>query len=141
MHTVSHGTYRLPDMDFIYSLLLTHLIFVGNIIYANVLGVHLIILNSLDVATDMLNRKGVTYSDRPISHFMGELVGWKDVMTNLNDGPQLREQRRLFAQTFGSRAALTVFEPTLEGHTRNCIREILQSPVLDRTMVTEHARR
>jgi cytochrome P450 len=125
----------------IYSLLLAYLVFVGDIIHADILGVHLIILNSLDVAADMLNRKGAIYSDRPASHFMGELVGWKDVMSHLNDGPQLREQRRLFAQTFGSRAALTVFEPTLEGHTRKCIREILQSPTLDRAMVTEYVRR
>lgn len=83
----------------------------GDIVHAHVAGTHMIILNSYEVAMEMLAKKGANYSDRPPSFFASELVGWKNGTALRNDGPQLKEIRRLFAQEIGTKDRLERFAP------------------------------
>ena len=47
--------------------------FPGNIIYLNVMGNEMIVLNCVDDARELLDRRGALYSSRPRSVFAGEM--------------------------------------------------------------------
>lgn len=46
---------------------------VGEIVYVHVLGRPMIILNSFDAAKELLEKRGVNYSDRPRLVFIQEM--------------------------------------------------------------------
>jgi cytochrome P450 len=102
-------------------------VILGDVVYANVAGTHMIIINSVETASELLEDRGSNYSDRMSQYFIAELVGWKDGMLYLNDGPEFREHRRLFARTIGSKATLEEFEPMIRLRTRHFLRQLLSA--------------
>jgi hypothetical protein len=46
----------------------------GDIVYSRVLGQHIIIIGSIDVARELLDRRSATYSDRPFLQTNEEYV-------------------------------------------------------------------
>jgi len=46
----------------------------------SVFGQQMVILNSAQTAIEMLDKKSLIYSDRPIIPMGGELVGWKKLL-------------------------------------------------------------
>ncbi|KAI0341374.1 cytochrome P450 [Trametopsis cervina] len=84
----------------------------GDVVHLNVTGQSTVVLGSLQAAAELLDNRGLMYSDRPPAVMAGELVGW-----NLGLGyspgphsPRFREFRRMFQQFMGPRAAQ---DPTL----------------------------
>jgi cytochrome P450 len=114
---------------------------VGVMLYIREAGVPWVILNSLDIAIDLLQTQGDTYSDRSPSHFLGSLIGWKSMTVFLNDGPQLKEHRSLMLRTLGSKASLKQFEPTVTLHTRNFLSQLLKDSQPDHVSVHPHIRK
>jgi cytochrome P450 len=100
----------------------------GDIYRATILGQEAIVINSVEIANALLIQRAQSYSHRPHMVFGGDLVGWKDLMTLLDDGPQHKEQRRLVAQEMGTRAALGQFSPMMETKTREFICAVLDEP-------------
>jgi hypothetical protein len=49
---------------------------IGDVVYINVLGQEMIILNSSKAAVDLLDKRSANYSDRPVVMMCGEIVGW-----------------------------------------------------------------
>ena len=45
----------------------------GNIIYLSVLGRPIIVINSIEDARELLDKRGVTYSERPPTPLMSDL--------------------------------------------------------------------
>ncbi|KAG1876583.1 cytochrome P450 [Suillus subalutaceus] len=56
----------------------------GDISHVEVLGQHIIVLNSVKSAVDMLDKKGTVYSDRPVLPMGGELHRWRHHSANLS---------------------------------------------------------
>lgn len=98
----------------------------GDLVHVNVLGTHMIIVNSVEKATSML--QDVNYIDRPSSFFLAEVVGWKHVLTFLNDGPRFKAGRRLFKQILGTKSLTKRFSPMIQPKTQDFIRKILDDP-------------
>jgi hypothetical protein len=46
----------------------------GDIVYSRVLGQHIIIINSIEVARELLDRRSAIYSDRPFIQANEEYV-------------------------------------------------------------------
>lgn len=92
------------------------------------MGTHMIVLNSVEAATAMLQRKGANYSDRPDFFFVNKLAGGGDAAPSLDEGPQLRETRRIFAQEIGSKNALARFASVKEARIRDFLRRLLEDP-------------
>jgi hypothetical protein len=88
----------------------------------------MVILNSVEAALDLLDRKGQIYSDRPSFHFGGELVGWNMSLPMSKLGDRLKELRRMLLRTVGTRHALDQFIPMEEIETARFIRRILDEP-------------
>ncbi|KAF9498666.1 cytochrome P450 [Pleurotus eryngii] len=100
----------------------------GDICSITILGRTVIILNSPETATDMLDKKSSIYSDRPILQMGGELVGWKNTMALLPYGERFRNHRRSFHRTIGTRSSVTQFHSPQELETRKFLSRVLVNP-------------
>ncbi|KAG1817986.1 cytochrome P450 [Suillus subaureus] len=100
----------------------------GDITHIEVLGRHIIVLNSVKIAMEMMDRKSTLYSDRPVFPMVGELVGWKDSLAFLSHGDQLRRQRRNLQRVIGSRAAVDVYNAIEEVETLRFLKCVLAKP-------------
>ncbi|KAG2069748.1 cytochrome P450 [Suillus decipiens] len=108
----------------------------GDITHIEVLGRHIIVLNSFKTAIEMMNRKGTLYSDRPFLPMLGELVGWKDSLPFLSYGDLCRQHRRNLYKVIGSRAAVDVYNEIEEVETRRFLKRVLAKP----DQLQEHVR-
>ncbi|KAG1804548.1 cytochrome P450 [Suillus subaureus] len=100
----------------------------GDISHVEVLGQHIIVLNSVKSAVDMLDKKGTMYSDRPVLPMGGELVGWKHVMALLPYGDRFHQLRKNIHQVIGNHAALNVYHPIEEIETRRFLKRVFSNP-------------
>ncbi|KAG2148110.1 cytochrome P450 [Suillus clintonianus] len=100
----------------------------GDISHIEVLGQHIMVVNSVKTAMDMLDKKSTVYSDRPIFTLAGELVGWKYLMTLLPYGDHLRRYRKNFHRVIGSRAAVDVYGQIEVVETRRFLKRVFTTP-------------
>ncbi|KAF8897192.1 cytochrome P450 [Infundibulicybe gibba] len=100
----------------------------GDLCSVTILGQPLIIINSAQVASEMLDKKSSIYSDRPILQMGGELVGWKNTLALLPYGDRFRRFRRLFHTLIGSHSIMKQFIPVEEFETRRFLRRLLTKP-------------
>jgi cytochrome P450 len=100
----------------------------GAISHVEVLGQHIVVLNSVKSAMDMLDKKGAVYSDRPVLLMAGELVGWKPTLGLLPYGDLCRQQRKNIHQIIGNRAALEVYYPIEEIETHRFLKRVFSKP-------------
>ncbi|KAG2356989.1 cytochrome P450 [Suillus spraguei] len=100
----------------------------GHISHIEIFGQHIVILNSVKTAMDMLDNKSAIYSDRPILPVGGELIGWKNVMTLLPYGNQLRRHRKNFHHVIGTRAAVGLYSQVEEVETRRFLKRVFAKP-------------
>ncbi|KAG2360788.1 cytochrome P450 [Suillus spraguei] len=108
----------------------------GDITHIEVLGRHIMVLNSVKTAMEIMDSKSTLYSDRPILPMAGELVGWKDSLPFLPYGDRFRQQRRNFHKVIGSRAAVDVYNEIEEVETRRFLKRVLAKP----DQLQEHVR-
>lgn len=83
----------------------------GDITSVTIFGLSVIILNSVDLALDMLDKKSAIYSDRPVFQMGGELVGWKNTLVLVPYSDRFRNYRKLFHQLIGTRSSMSRFLP------------------------------
>ncbi|EKM53001.1 uncharacterized protein PHACADRAFT_175458 [Phanerochaete carnosa HHB-10118-sp] len=76
----------------------------GPMYYMNVMGRHFIVVNSLDVARDLLDKRSATYSHRPRLVMATELVG-RNTLLFMNYGPNFRKIRKLVSTFTNARTA------------------------------------
>jgi len=102
----------------------------GDISHIEVLGQHIIVLNSIKTAMEMLDKKSTIYSDRPISIMAGDLVGWKGALTFMPLGDSLRWNRKNFHRVIGSYTAMKAYDVYLieEIETRRFLKHVLAKP-------------
>ncbi|KAF8607170.1 cytochrome P450 [Ceratobasidium sp. AG-I] len=67
----------------------------GNVVYAPVLGQDMIILNSREAAVELLEKRSVSYSDRPRVVMAGELMGWDQLVALNPYNDKVRRIRKL----------------------------------------------
>lgn len=109
----------------------------GNMVSVSVFGQQMIILNSAKTASDLLDKKGSIYSDRPRMEMGGELVGWKNTLVLVGYGERFRNYRRLFHQLIGSHDSMSQFNHVEEIETHKFLKRLLCSP----QNLAEHVRR
>ncbi|KAI0933847.1 hypothetical protein AcV5_005883 [Taiwanofungus camphoratus] len=98
----------------------------GNIFYLHVFGRPMVILNSLQAANDLLDKRGANYSDRPRFPLF-EILGWEGTVTFLRYGEQFFKQRRLLQQYF-SKQNCVQFRHIHTEEARRLLRNLLQRP-------------
>ena len=115
-------------------------------IYLNVLGRRFVILGSLEVITDLFEKRSSNYSDRKHSIMLDELyvlysfhlkrtcqnadqcrMNWKISTAHMPYGPWWRQHRRLFHQYF-HRNAVTKYQPIQKKEVQAFLRRLFASP-------------
>ncbi|KAF8964339.1 cytochrome P450 [Flammula alnicola] len=98
----------------------------GDIIHFKLYGRHVIVLNSMDDAIEMFERRCNVYSDRP-KNLMSGLTGW-DFNTGLMPyGEEWRRHRKLYQQCFRPKASLA-YRPIQTQKIRNMLLALLDAP-------------
>ncbi|KAH8662040.1 cytochrome p450 monooxygenase [Xylariales sp. PMI_506] len=98
----------------------------SDVIYTNVLGQHMVCLNSVKAATELLDRRGANYCDRP-RFALFEVMGWGLTLTFLRWGPQFKLHRRLFQNTF-TQSNIKSFRPIQLHEARKATRSLVKNP-------------
>ncbi|KAI0267101.1 cytochrome P450 [Gloeopeniophorella convolvens] len=104
-------------------------------VYVEVAGQPLVILNDISIANEMLDKKSSIYSERPASR-MGELARFADTL-GLHPYNQRFEQMRRFAhKAIGTRTELERYVGLFESHIRKFSKALSQ----DKTKMEETLR-
>ncbi|PPQ70878.1 putative Dimethyltryptamine 4-hydroxylase (PsiH) [Gymnopilus dilepis] len=74
-----------------------------DIIYLNAGGTEMVILNTLEAITDLLEKRGSIYSGRFESTMVNELMGWDFDLGFITYGERWREERRMFSKEFNEK--------------------------------------
>ncbi|TFK20661.1 cytochrome P450 [Coprinopsis marcescibilis] len=98
-----------------------------DVLYLNVAGTHMIVLDNLEVTTDLLEKRSTLYSSRAKFPMIRELMGWDFNFTFMDYGKHWQKYRRLVHQALHSTAARQ-FRPQLIKSTRNLLNSFLEKP-------------
>ncbi|KAF7346476.1 hypothetical protein MSAN_01875700 [Mycena sanguinolenta] len=98
----------------------------GDVVHAQMLGKHVLILNSVKAATELLEKRALLYSDRPTIPMLS-LIGWGFNFTFMSRTNKWRERRRLFHQHFRPDAA-AAYRPVQLRKIQDLLRSLLSTP-------------
>ncbi|EJD42940.1 putative CyP450 monooxygenase [Auricularia subglabra TFB-10046 SS5] len=71
-----------------------------SVVHMRVLNRNLIVLNTLQAAIDLLDKRSHIYSDRPWLPMVNDMLGWGWAMSSMPYGEGWRERRRVFHHHF-----------------------------------------
>ncbi|KAG8212991.1 cytochrome P450 [Butyriboletus roseoflavus] len=100
----------------------------GDLVYTRLLNQEVIVINSEEIAKDLLERRSYNYSDRPaIIRMTNDFFGWSfnSVMVPYSD--RWRLHRRLFHQAFRPEAVLD-YHPIQVQKARDLVLNLLETP-------------
>ena len=100
----------------------------GDISHVEIMGRHIVVLNSVKDAIEMLDKKSSKYSDRPVFHMSGNLVGFKYIMPQLRYGDRLRESRRQFHRFIGTRSMLKTYHDIQQLEVHRFLKRVYARP-------------
>lgn len=95
--------------------------------HVNVVGKHIVILNSAKQAAALLNKKSGITATRPRLEMASELVGWNNAMAMTPYGHRFREYRRYFHMTMGSKSLVERHHELMMEENRKFLRRVLSS--------------
>ncbi|KAH7922734.1 cytochrome P450 [Leucogyrophana mollusca] len=99
----------------------------GDLVYANVLGRHLLFVNSPQIATDLFEKRSVNYSDRSSSPMINDLMGWDWSFGHMPYGERWKKHRKMFERQFRPAVAPTYW-PVQRKEAHTLLRNILDTP-------------
>lgn len=88
----------------------------------------MIVLNDIDVANELLDKKAATCSDRPVYTMAGELAGFKGWTGFLRYGPRLKESRKYMYRAIGDLESLKKFDSLFDAEVRKYLGATLRDP-------------
>jgi cytochrome P450 len=109
----------------------------GKIVYADAAGQPLIVLNDVDIANEILDKRGAMSSDRPVLRMAGELAGFNGWTVFQMYGQRLKESRKYMHRAIGSRESLKKFDSLFNAEVRKYMKATLRDP----DNVQQHIRR
>jgi hypothetical protein len=116
--------------------LLTEVI-AGKIMSLHAFGSTIIIINDHETAIKLLDKRSLTYSDRPVMPMLTEAMGWKNTLGFSPYGERFKRYRKLVHQFIGTRSAAEKFAPIMEREIKPFLRRIVEEP----EQVQAHIRR
>lgn len=98
----------------------------SDVLYFNILGQDVVVLNSVQAAADLLDKRGANYCDRP-RFWLFEVMGWRMTLTFLRWGPHFRMHRKVLQKAF-QKSNIIQFRSLQERETRVLLRGIIEQP-------------
>ncbi|KAI0639049.1 cytochrome P450 [Trametes polyzona] len=108
----------------------------GEVVYVSIFNHGILFLNTYDVASDLLDKRGATYADRPPMIMCTDLCGCESIIAFARYGDGFRRQRRLM-QFALSASNVPNYRPLLLGETYALLQRMIESP----TEYMSHIRR
>ncbi|KAJ3553240.1 hypothetical protein NM688_g3720 [Phlebia brevispora] len=99
----------------------------GPVFSLNILGKNVVVLNSLKVARDLLDRRSVIYSGRPRLILANEIILRSNALTLMPYGNRWRKQRRAIHDAMNIREA-KIYSAIQEREATNLVRHLLDDP-------------
>ncbi|CCL99952.1 uncharacterized protein FIBRA_01977 [Fibroporia radiculosa] len=100
----------------------------GDIFYLNVFHKPTVVISSVQVAHDLLEKRGSKYSDRPRMVMLNEIMGFDSVLSILPYGDQWRLHRRWFQSAFQANTAEQNYRSLQERGVRRLLSVLLDAP-------------
>ncbi|KAL4079445.1 cytochrome P450 [Scleroderma citrinum] len=100
----------------------------GDITHIQIFGQHIIFLNSVEAAVEMLDKKSAKYSDRPVLQMAGELIGCKGSLPLLPYGDRFRETRKQFHRVIGTRTTMEAYHDIKAVEVHKFLKRVLADP-------------
>ncbi|KAL0942946.1 cytochrome p450 oxidoreductase [Colletotrichum truncatum] len=100
----------------------------GPISSVRILGQTLVIINDLNLALELLERRSVKHSSRPRQVFSAELIGWANTLAFLQCNDQFRNYRKNMSRVIGSKAAAAQFDGLQEAEVGHFLLHVLDNP-------------
>ncbi|KAF9447572.1 cytochrome P450 [Macrolepiota fuliginosa MF-IS2] len=98
----------------------------SDVLHVSGAGKDLVILNTVEAARDLLEKRSATYSGRP-AFLMGKLMGWDYLFSSMPYGDAWRERRKLFQKYFHPTKPET-HRPIETEYVRKLLPELLEHP-------------
>ncbi|KAG8947347.1 hypothetical protein FRC04_010795 [Tulasnella sp. 424] len=86
----------------------------GPLTFVRVPGSNILVINSYEAATDLLDKRGTRYADRPRMVMMGEMIGGQSTTILGRYGPAWKTQRKLLRQALSADAVRVNYSKMLE---------------------------
>ena len=99
----------------------------GGLVQISMMGRPVVIINSVKIASDLLDKRSTIYSDR-IRSESAKYIGYADIISSLPPGERFREHRRIMAKVIGSRAQVAKFGRLQEHVTHKFLDNLLRDP-------------
>ncbi|KAI0002554.1 cytochrome P450 [Russula compacta] len=100
--------------------------FGDDIVSLNILGSTMIVLNSPKAVSDVFDKRGSNYSDRPEMPMIVDLMGWDWTFALMRYGPRWKEHRRVFHSHFNH--SVTEHQEVQLEISRELLTLLLKSP-------------
>ncbi|KAL7931015.1 cytochrome P450 [Trichoderma chlorosporum] len=107
--------------------------YASDILSFRILGQPVIVLNSVRTATDLLDKRGANYCDRP-RFVLFEVMGWRKTLTFLRWGPSFRMHRRILQRSF-QKSSIGQYRYLQEREAMALIRGIMDRPAAWETVL------
>jgi hypothetical protein len=104
-----------------------HLSLLGELVYLNVLGKPIVVINSYRMALEMLERKSSIYSDRPTLTMGSELCGYNKTIPLMSYGSRFRASRKFMHQFMGTKSSFEKYGSVVEEVARRMVLRLLQN--------------
>ncbi|KAI1624196.1 cytochrome P450 [Exophiala viscosa] len=98
----------------------------SDVLYFDILGRPIVVLNSVEACHDLLDKRGSNYNDRP-RFVLFEVMGWGITLTFLRWGKTFKLHRKLMQASF-TQSACKAYRPIQEQEARQAAKHILASP-------------
>lgn len=98
----------------------------SDILHLSVLGRSIIVLNSVEAARDLMDKRGANYADRP-RFVLFEVMGWGITLTFLRWSPRFKLHRKLLQQSF-TQTACKAYRPIQVEEAHRAVRSIIAQP-------------
>ncbi|KAI0793833.1 cytochrome P450 [Fomes fomentarius] len=96
-----------------------------DILRLNALGLNIIVLDTLEAATELLDRRSSIYSGRPRMVMLNELAGFGWNFASMDYGEDWRVCRKMARLDFHS-ASFAKYRPTLRNHVHQFVRRLAE---------------
>ena len=98
----------------------------SDVLHFSVLGRDIVVLNSVEAARDLMDKKGANFADRP-RFALFEVMGWGITLTFLRWSPRFKLHRKLLQQSF-TQSACRSYRPIQVEESQRAVKAIFARP-------------
>ncbi|KZP11706.1 cytochrome P450 [Athelia psychrophila] len=99
----------------------------GSVVYLHIFGQGIVFLNTPEAVSELLDKRGDIYSDRPQFVMAGELCGGKDMVAFVHYGDQSKRQRKYMQKALGA-SSIREYQPLITTETASFLNRLLDDP-------------